>query len=122
MQSSYRAIAEWLRAQADRGHLREHDSEAAAAVIHGGLVMFKVIEAVWREKTLPVDDERFKQAWCDLVGRGLGLDQGDISEPSAPRKPRERQEPTRDQVRARDCWWQTRARHNQATTRSAILI
>jgi AcrR family transcriptional regulator len=90
MQSSYRAIAAWLRAQAHQGHIREHDSEAVAAVIHGGLVMFKVFEAVWGEKTLPVDDERFKRAWCDLVGRGLGLDEGNTPQPTVSRKPANR--------------------------------
>jgi AcrR family transcriptional regulator len=93
MQSSYRAIAEWLRAQAKQGDIREHDSEAVAAVIHGSLVMFKVFEAVWGEKTLPVDDERFKRAWCDLVARGLGVDERGTGRPSASRRPANRTSP-----------------------------
>jgi hypothetical protein len=90
MQSSYRAIAEWLHAQAKKGNIREHDSEAVAAVIHGSLVMFKVFEAVWGEKTLPVDDERFTRAWCNLVARGLGVDERGTTQPPISRKPANR--------------------------------
>jgi hypothetical protein len=48
-------------------------------------VMFKVFEAVWGEKTLPVDDERFKRAWLDLVTRGLGADKPDLARPPVSR-------------------------------------
>ena len=93
MQSSYRAIAEWLRVQAEQRAIRDHDSEAVAAVIHGSLVMFKVFEAVWGEKTLPVDDERFKRAWLDLITRGLGADEPDLARPPVSRDRASRRTP-----------------------------
>lgn len=74
VQASYRALAAWLRGCAERGELREHDSEAVAAVILGSITMFRVFEALWGEKTIAVDDERFLRAWHDVVSRGLGLD------------------------------------------------
>jgi AcrR family transcriptional regulator len=74
MQDHYRAVATWLRDRAQSGDIRDHDSEAVAAVILGALVMFRAFEALWGARTIPVDDQRFLRAWCDLVTRGLGLD------------------------------------------------
>src|SRR4029434_8463951 len=73
MQSSYSAIAAWLRVHVQRGDMRSHDSEAVAAVILGSIAMFRVFEALWGERTVPVDDERFIRAWHELVTRGLGV-------------------------------------------------
>jgi AcrR family transcriptional regulator len=74
VQASYDAIAAWLRDRASRGEMREHDSEAVAAVIFGSITMFRIFEAIWGERTVPVDDERFIRAWHDLVTRGLGIE------------------------------------------------
>lgn len=86
MQASYRAIAAWLHDQAGKGEIREHDSDAVAGVILGSLTMFKVFEALWGEKAIAVDDERFIAAWSDLVPRGLGLSAPSPAKPTAPRK------------------------------------
>lgn len=74
MQSTYRALAAWLEEQARTGAIRAHDSDAVAAVLIGSLTMFRIFEALWGEKTVPIDDERFVRAWSDLVVAGLGLD------------------------------------------------
>ncbi|KAA3450848.1 hypothetical protein C7I87_08885 [Mesorhizobium sp. SARCC-RB16n] len=71
MQSTYRAVAEWLRERQRRGELRPHDSEAVAAVIVGSVAMFRVFEAIWTERSIEVSDERFASAWTDLLVRGL---------------------------------------------------
>jgi AcrR family transcriptional regulator len=73
MQNSYRALSDWLRDRSGQGEIRMHDSDAVAAVLLGSLTMFKVFEALWGEKTIPVNDKRFHRAWCDLMVAGLGL-------------------------------------------------
>jgi AcrR family transcriptional regulator len=74
VQSHYRALAIWLASRMRNGDVREHDCEAVAAVILGALVMFRAFEALWGEKVIPVDDERFLRAWRSLVMRGLAID------------------------------------------------
>jgi hypothetical protein len=74
MQGTYSAVAAWLRELARKGLLSEHDSEAAAAVLVGSIAMFRVFPALWEEKTIEVDDERFVRAWSQFAARGLGLD------------------------------------------------
>lgn len=71
MQASYRELAAWLEAKARQGELRPHDSEAMAAVLLGSVAMFRVYEALWGEKLVPIDDERFARAWHELVTSGL---------------------------------------------------
>ncbi|AEH89686.1 MULTISPECIES: TetR/AcrR family transcriptional regulator [Mesorhizobium] len=71
MQSTYLAVAEWLRERQRQGELRPHDSEAVAAVIVGSVAMFRVFEAIWGERAIDVSDERFASAWSDLLLRGL---------------------------------------------------
>jgi hypothetical protein len=39
----------------------------AAVVILAGITMFRAFEALWGERTMPVDDERFLRAWHDIV-------------------------------------------------------
>lgn len=73
MQGSYAAVADFLRESVRRGELREHDCEAVAAVIVGSLTMFRVFEALWGERTIAMDDERFFRTWYELVTRGLLL-------------------------------------------------
>jgi AcrR family transcriptional regulator len=83
MQDSYRALSDWLRDRAVQGEIRRHDSDAVAAVLLGSLTMFKVFEALWGEKTIPVNDQRFHRAWCDLMLTGLGL-QAQATDADAP--------------------------------------
>ncbi|TPN43319.1 TetR/AcrR family transcriptional regulator [Mesorhizobium sp. B1-1-9] len=71
MQSTYLAVAEWLRERQRQGELRPHDSEAVAAVIVGSVAMFRVFEAIWGERAIDIGDERFASAWSDLLLRGL---------------------------------------------------
>ncbi|CAN7627103.1 TetR family transcriptional regulator [Mesorhizobium sp. LjRoot246] len=73
MQSTYLAVAEWLREHQRQGELRPHDSEAVAAVIVGSVAMFRVFEAIWGETAIDISDERFASAWSDLLLRGLRL-------------------------------------------------
>lgn len=77
MQATYRAFAAWLARRVSAGDLREHDTEAMAAVLVGSFAMFRVFEALWGERTLPVSDERFIRAWVELVDRGLGREEGE---------------------------------------------
>lgn len=77
MQSSYTAVAERLDESARAGRIPAHDSQAVAAVMVGSLAMFRVFEAVWGERAIKIDDERFLSAWSDMVLCGLKLkDQG----------------------------------------------
>ncbi|TPM37371.1 TetR/AcrR family transcriptional regulator [Mesorhizobium sp. B2-3-4] len=71
MQSTYLAVAEWLRQRQSEGDLRPHDSEAVAAVIVGSVAMFRVFEAIWGERVIDISDERFAAAWSDLLLGGL---------------------------------------------------
>lgn len=73
MRKTYLAVAEWLREHQRRGELRQHDSEAVAAVIVGSVAMFRVFEAIWGERAIDVSDERFVSAWSDLLIRGLQI-------------------------------------------------
>jgi AcrR family transcriptional regulator len=81
MQKSYRSLADWLRDRVEKKDVREHDSDAVSAVLLGSLTMFRVFEALWGEKTIPVDDDRFLKAWCDVALHGLTI----AGLPSTPR-------------------------------------
>jgi AcrR family transcriptional regulator len=74
VQASYRALASWLEQRIGDGELREHDTAAVAAVLVGGLAMFRVFEALWGEKAMPISDERFVRAWSELATRALASD------------------------------------------------
>ena len=76
MQSTYAAIADWLRERAARGELRVEDPEATAAVLLGALTSFKLFQALFGESPARLDDERFVLAWLRLMLRGLGVDAG----------------------------------------------
>ena len=71
MQANYRTIARWLKERTAAGEFRAHDAEAAACVMLGSLVMFRLFEALWGEKILPVSDARFAAAWTELFARAL---------------------------------------------------
>ncbi|WP_420129082.1 TetR/AcrR family transcriptional regulator [Longimicrobium sp.] len=71
MQTTYAALADWLRDRADRGELRVEDPEATAAVLLGGLTSFKVFHTLLGEPPARLDDDRFVQAWLRVMLRGL---------------------------------------------------
>ncbi|TPK90114.1 MULTISPECIES: TetR/AcrR family transcriptional regulator [unclassified Mesorhizobium] len=71
IERTYRAVAEWLQEHQQRGDLRPHDSEAVAVVVVGSIAMFRVFEAIWGERAIEIDDQRFASAWSDLLLRGL---------------------------------------------------
>ncbi len=71
MQSTYAAIADWLRERAGRGELRVQDPEATAAVLLGSLISFKLFQALFGESPARLDDERFVLAWLRVMLRGL---------------------------------------------------
>lgn len=82
MQSSYRDVAAWLHAHAEAGTLRPHDSDAVAAVLLGSVVMYRVFEALWGERAIPIDDERFIRAWLEIAVRGLAPEGTEAQQPS----------------------------------------
>lgn len=71
MQTTYAALADWLRDRADRGELRVEDPEATAAVLLGGLTSFKVFQTLLGEPPARLDDDRFVAAWLRVMLRGL---------------------------------------------------
>lgn len=71
MQVTFTDVAAWLRERVARGELREHDTDAMAAVIVGSIVEFRIFEALWGQHEIDVSDDRFLAAWVDLVSRGL---------------------------------------------------
>lgn len=73
MQETYAAVAAWLRRAVQQGLVADHDSEAVAAVLIGSLAMFGVFPALWGERTIDIDDERFLRAWSRFAVQGLGL-------------------------------------------------
>ena len=77
MQATYAAIADWLRDRAARGELRVEDPEAAAAVLLGGLTSFKLFQALLGEPPAGLDDERFVQAWLQVMLHGLRAQEPD---------------------------------------------
>jgi AcrR family transcriptional regulator len=79
MQSTYAAIADWLRDRADRGELRVEDPEATAAVLLGSITSFKVFQALLGEPPAGLDDDRFVRAWLRVMLRGMGMEEGDAA-------------------------------------------
>lgn len=71
MEPNYRAVAAWLAKRVEAGDLRPHDTEAAALLLLGSLVLFRVFEAVWGQPPLRIADERFATAWTDVLLNGL---------------------------------------------------
>jgi AcrR family transcriptional regulator len=74
MQATYATVASWLDRIAQQGLVPEHDSEAVAAVLVGSIAMFRVFPALWGERTIDIDDERFLRAWTRIALQTLGLD------------------------------------------------
>jgi AcrR family transcriptional regulator len=70
-QSTYVVMADWLAERQRRGELRAHDAEAVAAIVIGSITMFRVFEALWGERAIPVSDQRFADAWRDVLSHAL---------------------------------------------------
>lgn len=70
-QSTYLVMADWLVERQRRGELRAHDAEAVAAIVIGSITMFRVFEALWGERAIPVSDQRFADAWRDVLSHAL---------------------------------------------------
>jgi AcrR family transcriptional regulator len=70
-QSTYLVMADWLAERQRRGELRAHDAEAVAAIVIGSITMFRVFEALWGERAIPVSDQRFADAWRDVLSHAL---------------------------------------------------
>ncbi|GLS29682.1 transcriptional regulator, TetR family [Mesorhizobium albiziae] len=91
MQGTYAAVAKCLDESARAGRIAAHDSQAVAAVMVGSLAMFRVFEAVWGERAIKIDDDRFLRAWTDMVLCGLklngqGVELQDGARPSSSKK------------------------------------
>ena len=71
IEAGYAAVAAWLRERSARGELRVDDPEAAAAVLLGSLVMFRLYGARLGGTPAGVGDERFLRAWHRIMTRGL---------------------------------------------------
>lgn len=65
--TTYDAFELWLREQVAAGHVREHDSRAIAAVGIASLVLFRVDEMVFDEPPGSVAEDRFVDAWVELM-------------------------------------------------------
>jgi len=71
MQVTFASLAAWLRAKHGRGEIHVEDPEAAAVVILGGIVMFRMFEITFGARPLGVSDDRFLNAWHALIKEGL---------------------------------------------------
>lgn len=78
MQSTYAALAEWLRERAARGEMQVDDPEATAAVVLGAVTSFKIFQALLGEPPAQLDEERFVRTWLRVMVGGLGVEAGDV--------------------------------------------
>jgi AcrR family transcriptional regulator len=74
MQSTYAALADWLRERAARGELRVEDPEATAAVLLGGVTSFMVFQTLLGDTPAQLDADRFVRAWLRVTLHGLSVD------------------------------------------------
>ncbi len=89
MQANFRTVAGWLQERIASGELPPRDTDATAVVLLGGLVMYRLYEAMWGRTPLGISAERFVDAWSGLAQHGLGATPPAASEkPHTPRKPR----------------------------------
>jgi AcrR family transcriptional regulator len=78
----HRRLAEWIRRSAAEAGAPEPDAEVLALIIAGSMGHFRMLESLYGEKPLGIDDERFLQTWVDVclaIAAGYGLpvdDQG----------------------------------------------
>lgn len=71
MQANYRNVAAWLEQRIAAGELPAQDSEAVAVALLGGLVMFRLYEAMWGRSPMGITAKRFVDAWSRLAIDGL---------------------------------------------------
>lgn len=66
---AYAEFADWLRSRADRC---SSDIDATAAVAFGAIVQYRAIEALLGRPPAAMDEERFLQAWVEMVWATVG--------------------------------------------------
>lgn len=71
LQTTYAALAQWLRARSASGELRVEDPEAAAVVVLGSINMFRLFENLLGGRLMGLDDDRFLRAWHSLLTQGM---------------------------------------------------
>jgi AcrR family transcriptional regulator len=81
MQSTYAAVAGWLRERDARGELRVEDPEATAAVVLGAVTSFRIFHALLGEPPARLDDDRFVRAWMRVMMHGIGVDDAESTPP-----------------------------------------
>jgi len=72
----YVEVANWLRAQQDRGRLTVTDSTATAAVLLASLTYYRILEALIARTPGDVDLPAFLAAWVDSAAATLHLSAG----------------------------------------------
>lgn len=63
----YAEFTDWLRKHIDTGEVCVDDVEATAAVVLGAIVQYRAIEALLGAAPMGMDEERFLQAWVEMV-------------------------------------------------------
>ena len=76
IQTLYRTFAVWLSDQIAHGRMQAHDAEAVSAVAWGVLTYYRILEALIGEPPGGVGEERFLDAWVDLVHTALRVEEG----------------------------------------------
>jgi AcrR family transcriptional regulator len=72
IQPLYSMFAALLSYYAAQGAIRDHDSEATAAVFWGALTYYRICEALIAEPPGRVGEQTFLDAWVDLLWTSLG--------------------------------------------------
>lgn len=62
-------IAGWLREKVKEGKLEDHDCEAVAMIGLGAIAAFWLRNCLFPKSARAIDEERFVQAWVDLMMR-----------------------------------------------------
>ena len=71
MQANYRTVAAWLEQRIASGELPAQDADAVAVALLGGLVMFRLYEAMWGRSPMGISAERFVDAWSRFAMDGI---------------------------------------------------
>jgi AcrR family transcriptional regulator len=73
LQAAFAGVARWLRCATEQQDAHVDDPVAAAAVLVGGLMFFRLLEALLGDRPGGVDPERFAAAWADLAARAIAV-------------------------------------------------
>ncbi len=78
----HRRLAEWIRRTTGEAGVPEPDAEVLALIIAGSMGHFRMLESLYGEKPLGIDDDRFLQTWVEVclaiaVRYGLPVDDHD---------------------------------------------